>query len=217
MNCKIGIIATFLLVCSLAGTAWAGLSETAAAGEGTPGQTSSAPATGGGQAGINSLLDRFAGVGFSDSASEESSNPSIPIAPPISETTLFSAFTRAGSLMNAYYSRSGSDNKEKITEISRSASFVAAIGGDHFVLPEAGLAAIVQEHFVGSGAVVGEASIAPIQAASSDPAVIQTTTNTVPASAPLPLPFLLTGSGLAVFLVLRKRAGMQFRQAEPIC
>jgi hypothetical protein len=207
MNCKIGIIATSLLVCSLAGPAWAGLSETAAAGEETPGHPLAAPGKGSGEAGINSLLDRFAGTGLSDPSSEKIYNPSIAIVPPISETTLYSAFTRAGSPMDSYYSRSGSDDKGKMTEISRSAAFVAALGGDRFVFPDAGLATVVQGHFVGSGAVVGEANITPMQAASSGQSVLQTKSIVpVPPTVPLPLPFLLTGSGLAALLALRKRA-----------
>jgi hypothetical protein len=205
-----GIIATSLFVCSLAGSAWAGLSEPAASGEETAASTLSSPENGGGKAGINSILDRFAGTGLSDPSSEESYNPSIPIVPALSETSLFSAFTRAGAHMNAYYSRSGSDNEENIAAISRSTAFAAALGsGEAFVLPEAGLTAAVQGHFVGSGAVVDSSIIAPIQIASSDPGVVQTSFNTVPevATVPLPLPLFLTWSGLVTLLGLRKRAG----------
>lgn len=207
MNCKIGIIATSLLVCSIAGPAWAGLSETAAAGEETPGHPLAATGKGSGEAKIKSLLDRFAGTGSADLSTENTRDSLLSIVPPISETTLYSAFTRAGSPMNSYYSRSGSDDKGKMTEISRSAAFVAALGGDRLLLSDVGLAAVVEGHFVGSGAVVGSADIVPIQAASSDPAVVQTKSNTVPASVPLPLPFILSGSGLAALLALRKWAG----------
>jgi hypothetical protein len=207
MNCKIGIIAMSLLVCFLAAPAWAELSESAAAGEQTPGHPLSAQGKGSGEAGINSLLDRLAGTGLSDPSSKESYKPSIAIVPPISETTLFSAFTRADSPMNAYYSRSGSDNMESIISNARSAAFAAAPGGDRFVLPDAGLAASVQGHFVGSGAVVDGSIIAPIQISASDASVIQSNGNIVPESpVPLPLPFLLTGSGLAALLALWKRA-----------
>ena len=149
MNNFTGIIAMSLLVCSLAAPAWAELSESAAAGEQTPGHPLSAQGKGSGEAGINSLLDRLAGTGLSDPSSEGSYKPSIAIVPPVSETDLFSAFTRAGSPMNAYYSRSGSDNQANITEISRFVAFTAAPGGDRFVLPDAGLAAISPGAFRG--------------------------------------------------------------------
>jgi hypothetical protein len=211
MNCKTGIIAVSLLISSLAGPARAELSQTAAAGEETAGHPLSAPENDAGQAVINSFLERFAGVGFPGTAAEEGHNPSIAFVPTISETTLFTAFTRAASLMHSYYSRSGTDNGQAISAISQSGAFVAAVGGDRFVLPEAGLAAAgaIQGHFVGSGAVMGEASIAPIQNASSEPVIIQSPTgNSIPPQGvPLPLPFLLTGSGLASLLALRKRAG----------
>lgn len=208
MNTFTGIIAMSLLVCSLAAPARAELSETAAAGEETSGQTLSAPGKGSGEAGINSLLDRFAGIVSADPSTEKAHDSSLAIVSSISENTLFSDFIRTGSPMNAYYSRSGSDNKDKITEISRSADFVAtAPGGDRFVLPDAGLAALVGGHFVGSGVVVGDADVTQIQAASSDPEMIQTNSNIATESpVPLPLPFLLTGSGLAALLGLRKRA-----------
>jgi hypothetical protein len=120
--------------------------------------------------------------------------------------------------MNAYYSRSGSDNKEQIAAISRSAVFTAALGGDRFVLPEAGLAAAVQGYFVGSGAVVDSSMIAPIQISSSDPGILQTNSDIGPelATVPLPLPFLLTGTGLIALLALRKRAGLQYLHPEKI-
>jgi hypothetical protein len=222
MNNLFGIITTSLLVCALAGPAWAELSETAGEGEGSPGQGSSTPGSGGGQAAINSLLDRFAGIGFSDPYAGDPRSPSHAIVPPISETTMFSAFTRADSPMNAYYSRSGSDNKENISAISRSAAFASSLGGDRFALPDSGLAAIVQGHFVGSGVVVDGSIIAPIQTASSGPFMMQnnpgntgfydvTITTTINAGdiqtpVPLPLPFLLTGSGLVALLAMRKKA-----------
>ena len=60
---------------------------------------------------------------------------------------------------------------------------------------------------MGSGVVVGDADVTQIQAASSDPEMIQTNSNIATESpVPLPLPFLLTGSGLAALLGLRKRA-----------
>jgi len=206
-----GFIAATILACSLAAPARAELSETAAAGEQTPGHPLSAPEKGSGDAGINSLLDRFAGTGLSDPSAEEGYKPSIAIVPPISESTLLSAFTRAGSPMNAYYSRSGTDNGQTISSLSRSGSeaFTAAVGGDRFVLPNAGPAAYVQGYFVGSGAVVGSAEFAPIQAASADSIVIQSKSKNVtptPPTVPLPLPFFLFGSGLAALLGVRKRA-----------
>lgn len=209
MNCKIAIIVTSLLVYTLAGSAWAGLSETAAPEAGTAGQALSTSGDSGGEAGINFLLDRFAGVGSSDPATGYSGNRSIPIIPPISETSLFSSFTRADAPMNAYYSRSGSDNKESVAAISRSSIFSTAVGGNLFVLPEAGLVAVVQGYFVGSGAVVGDAGIAPIQASSSSPNLVQTS-DFVPATvpSPLPVPFILTASGLLTLLGLRKRFGI---------
>ncbi len=210
MNCKIGIIAASLLVCSLAAPAWAELSETSSAGEETTGHTLSAPEHGRDQTRINSFLDQFVGIASSDASSEAAYNPSIAIVSPISETALFSAFTRVGSPMNAYYSRSGSDNKETVAALSRSESFAAAVVGERFVLPDAGLAAAaIQGHFVGSGAVVGGADIAPMQSASSGATVIQPNSNISPASVPLPLPLVLIGSGLAMLLPLRKRVGIE--------
>jgi hypothetical protein len=224
MNCNIGIITASLLICSLAGPVRAELAETALAGAGTPGLNSSAPGNGGGQAVINSLLDSFAGIGSSNPFSNGNNDPSIAIAPPVSETTLFSAFTRADSFMNTYYSRSGTDDAPTIASLSRSAVFAAATGADRFVLPEAGLAAIVQGHFVGSGDVVGAAVLAPMQASGSSTSLLQTSSNIAPASptgpppsVPLPLPILFTASGLAALLALRKRAGNQCPHAEQIC
>ena len=213
MNCKVGIIATSLLICSVAGTARAGLSETSAAGERTS-QASSTPAARGGQAVITSLLDRFAGIGFSNPFSEESSNPSPAVATPISETTLFSAFTMTDSPMNAYYSRLGTDNSGTIAAISRSASFAGLADNPRFVLPEGGLAAAaIQGHFVGSGAVVGGATIAPMQGVAPSPSFVQTNNYIggpdvpIGPTIPIPLPFLLSGSGLAMLFALRKQAG----------
>jgi hypothetical protein len=209
MKCKIGIIATSLLVCSLAVPAWAELSETASAGEEATGHPLSAPEHGRDQSRVNSFLDRFAGNGISGPSSGENYNPSIDIVPPISETTLFSAFTRADSPMNAYYSRLGTDNSGTITALSRSAAFAVSAVRDSSALPEAGLAAAaIQGHFVGSGAVVGSVDIGPMQGASSSPSVIQTVT-TAQQTVPLPLPFLLTGSGLAALLALRKRVRIE--------
>lgn len=216
MNKLTGIISAAVLICALAGPARAELSGATAPGGETPGQASATPVNGGGQAAINSLLDRFAGTGSSDPSSEESNNRTIPIVPTISETSLDSAFTRAGSPMNAYYSRSGSDSKEQITAISRSAAVTAVSGsGEIFMLADSGLAAAIQGHFVGSGVVVDGSIIAPIQIAASDPGlVVQTNANILPGNTPvqtpvpLPLPFLLTGSGLAALLVLRKRVNI---------
>jgi hypothetical protein len=210
MNNLTGIIATSLLVCFLAGPARAELSETAASGTEAAGHPLSASENDGGQAGINSFLDRFAGTGLSDPSSEGSSNSSFSNILPISEKTLFSSFTRAGSPMNAYYSRTGTDDLGRIKEISRSGpeTFTAAVGGDRFVLPGAGLAASVQGYFVGGGAVVGSAEFAPVQAASGDSIVIQpkgSNDKPTPPTVPLPLPFFLTGSGLAALLGLKKR------------
>ena len=210
MNYKVGIIAALLLACSLSAPARADMSETAAAPPEAAGHPLSAPEKGGGRAGIDSFLDRFSGTASSDPSSEAGYNPSIAIVPPISETSLFSSFTRSDSPMNAYYSRSGTDNPGTISAISRSVDIVAARGGDLLVFPVAGLAAAaVQGHFVGSGAVVGSASIAPMQGATSSPSVIQNTIVTPKADVPLPLPIFLTGSGLVALLGLRKRAGMQ--------
>ena len=209
MNYKVGIIAALLLACSLSAPARADMSETAAAAPEAAGHPLSAPEKGGGRAGIDSFLDRFAGTASSDPSAEAGYNPSIAIVPPISETSLFSSSTRADSTMNAYYSRSGTDNRGTISAISRSADIAAATGGDLLVFPAAGLAAAVQGHFVGSGAVVGVASIAPMQGGSSSPSVIQNNIVSTEQSVPLPLPIFLTGSGLVALLGLRKRAGMQ--------
>ena len=206
MNYKVGIIAALLLACSLSAPARADMSETAAAAPEAAVHPLSAPEKGGGQAGIDSLLDRFAGIASSDASSDAGYNPSIAIIPPISESTIFSAFTRADSTMDAYYSRAGTDNKQTIAALSRSVAYVAAAIGGNIVLSDAGLAAAaIQGHFVGSGAVVGSADIAPMQGASSSPSFIPPPK----ADVPLPLPIFLTGSGLVALLGLRKRAGMQ--------
>ena len=208
MNCKFGIIAASLIVCSLSGPAWGEMSESAAPGAEAAGHPLSAPGKGGGEAGINAFLDGFSGIGSSDPSSDGSYNPAIPIVPSISETTLYAAFTRADSTMNAYYSRSGTDNRGTMSAISRSVANVATAGGNGFALPEAGLAAAVQGHLVGSGAVVGAATIAPMQGSLSSPSIIQNTIVKPDADVPLPLPIILTGSGLAALLGLRKRTGI---------
>jgi hypothetical protein len=220
MNNLTGIITTAVIICFFANPAWAGITVTAAAGEETTGYLLSTSENGGGQARINYLLDRFAGVGFLDPFSEDSYNPTLAIVPSISETSLLSAFTRAGSTMNAYYSRFGSDNKENITVISRSTIFAAALAGDRFVLPDAGLAAVVQGHFVGSGAVASGADVVPIQATASNPSVIQNSTGNCmkgEQGVPIPLPFLLTGSGLAALMMLKKWAGLENLQVKQNC
>ena len=114
--------------------------------------------------------------------------------------------------MKDYYSRTGSDNKETIAALSRSSAFVTAFGGDRFEFSEARLAAFVDGHYVGSDAVNCGSGVAPIQNERSDPTIIQPGWNNRPCiprkSVPLPLPFLLTGSGLATLLALKKKAGI---------
>lgn len=208
MICNICIIAVSLLVCSFTNPAWAGLSEPATAEDEATGHPLSVPEKGGSQSLIYSFLDRFAGILSSDPSADGTRISQPNIVTPISETTLFTAFTRAGSPMNSYYSRSGTDNEQTIIALSRSQAFVMAAGNERIVLPDARLVADVQGHFVGSGTVLGDTSVAPIQSTSSNPYLIQTSSSASP-SIPIPLPFLLTGSGLAVLLALKKRAEIQ--------
>ncbi|HEX9022651.1 MAG TPA: hypothetical protein VF799_02315, partial [Geobacteraceae bacterium] len=83
MNHKLGIIATSLLVCTVAGPVRAELSDAADA---------SSAESGGAQNAIFSLLDKYAGDGRTMASA------------PISEASLISALTKAGSPMDAYYS-----------------------------------------------------------------------------------------------------------------
>ena len=223
MNNFFGIITTSLIVCAFAGPAWSGLTESEVASDGTSGQGLSAPGSGGGQAAIDSFLDRFPNIGFSDTSVRANHSSSHATVSLISENTLLSTFSRVDSPMNAYYSRSGSDNKEIIAAVSSSEAFPDSQGGERFAPSDAGLAAVVHGYFVGSGAMVDGAGIAPIQATSSWPIAIQNTTGksgfydvTITTTittdngqtpVPLPLPFLLTGSGLITLLALRKRPG----------
>jgi hypothetical protein len=226
MNSKFGVIAISLLISALAAPAWAGLSEPAAASDEKAGHTLSAPENGGSQAGIDSALDRFAGIASSDSSSEGARTPSLAITPPISETANFSAFTKVGSPMKAYYSLTGADNKQSIAAISQARPFDTAGGGDRFSFSDAGLAAFAQGHLAGSGDKWCDADFGQFHPGAANPGFFQNNDwhNDHPGhpghpgcpgcpgggqqSIPLPLPFLLTGSGLAALLALKKKAGI---------
>lgn len=203
MNSLTGIIVAALFICSLAGPAMGEMSETASAGKNTAGHPLSSPEDGAGRVRVNSFLDRFAGIASSNTSSRESYSAFLAMVPSISESTLYSAFTRAGSPMSAYYSRLGTDSEQAVAAISRSAAFVMPSGAEHFILPGEDLASLVQGHLVGSGAVVGSAEIAPMPAATPSQVVI------VKPQTPIPLPFFLTGSGLLALLALRKREWIQ--------
>ena len=190
MNCKIRIIAMSLLVSSLSAPAWAGLSEPAAAGEEPAGHTLSALENSGRPAGIESFLDRFAGIASSDSSSE------------------------------------GADNIQSIGPISQARAFDTAGDGDRFSFPDAGLAASAQGRSAGSGDKWCDADFGRFHPGASNPGFFQNNDwhNDHPGypwhpdhpgcpggghqSIPLPLPFLLTGSGLAALLALKKKAGI---------
>jgi hypothetical protein len=206
----------FLLLCSLSGPVWAGLSETVPLGEGTPAEKLSMPRTGSVEVELESLIDSLARIDFAYQTTGNTHDSPFVIVTPISEISALSAFTKADSTMKTYYSRSGTDNKQVIEALSKSSAFVTAIGNDRFVIPEAGLAAFAQGYFVGNGAVADGAAVAPIQATISNPTVIQPNCNGSSQGVPLPIPFLLTGSGLATLLAIRKRARIQCLRANQI-
>jgi hypothetical protein len=205
-----GFIAASALLYLITGPAVAGMSKTADTGEEATPQSLFAPDNSAGPAGIYTFLERFAGFGILDPSLKDSPDQTIANAPSISETTLLSAFMKAGSPMDAYYSGTGTDNQNSIVALSQATAFAVAPNGDRFFLPAYGLAAVTQGYFVGSGAVTSAADIAPIQANASSPSVIQAA---APQGVPLPLPFLLTGSGLAMLLALRKRTVIQLKLA----
>jgi len=125
--------------------------------------------------------------------------------------------------MKAYYSRTGTDNIQSIAAISQARTFGASVEGDRFSFPDAGLAAFVQGHLAGNGDKWCDADFGQFHPGASNPGFFQNNDwhndhhghhghpgcpGGGQQSIPLPLPFLLTGSGLAALLALKKKAGI---------
>ena len=205
MNHKIGIIATSLIVCAMAGPARAELSGAAV-------EAGTAPSAdnGGASNPVSLVLAKYAVDGQS------------MISAPISEISSIVAITKTNGPMNAYYSVTGSDNQQVIAANSAAPAYftITATGAGQAAeaasAPGPGLAALVQWGVpVGSGAMVSGESVAPLSGASSSPIetplviMNQSSGNTSQKATPvpIPLPFFLTGSGLAALLAFKRRGG----------
>jgi hypothetical protein len=192
MNNKSGIIALSMVLCSLAAPVQAEFSDA--------GDVPSAEVPGGRNA-VYSLLDKYAPGG-------DAAMPST-----LSDTSLFTAVTKSGSPMIAYYSLLGSDDQEVISSVSSASPYFntspALRQSETVEAAPPRAAAIGGNIVIGSGAVVSGESVAPLSGISSSPIVTDSDVTVIvqpAAPVPLPLPFLLFGSGLATLIAIRRRS-----------